>query len=353
MATVPDLRLWPAAAPVATAAEQAAAPARSRRPGLARGVAILLAALLAAVVASLLIGSTSASPAALLDPDHADRAILLKRWDRTLLGLTVGAALAVAGTCMQGLTRNPLADPGLLGVNAGAAFAMVLAISLLGVSTLDQYLWFGFLGAALAAVVVHLVASIGRDGATPAKLTIAGAALTAGLVSWTTGVLLVDRQALEQIRRWQVGSVAGRDPDVLLTALPFLLVGGAIALATAGVLNTLALGDDLARGLGRRTAVDRVVVGVAIVLLAGTSTAIAGEVAFLGLVVPHVVRRLVGADYRRLVPFGAGYGAVLVVVADTLGRVVLPPAEVQVGVTATVIGVPALIWMVARRPRSL
>ncbi len=326
----------------------AAPPARAARPRLARSVAFLLVTLLAAVALSLLIGSTLASPAALLDPDHLDRAVLVKRWDRTLLGLVIGAAFAVAGACMQGLTRNPLADPGLLGVNAGAAFAMVTALSYLGAHSLGEYVWYGFLGAAVAAVLVHLVASTGRDGTTPAKLTIAGAALTAGLASWTTGVLLVDRQAVEQIRRWQVGTVAGRDSDVLLTVLPPLLLGAVLAIATAGVLNTLALGDDVARGLGRRTAVDRVVIGLAIVLLAGTGTAVAGPIAFIGLVVPHVVRRFVGADYRRILLFSAGYGAALIVVADTIGRVAFPPAEIQVGVTATVIGVPALIWLVGR-----
>ncbi len=307
--------------------------------GTTASAAILVAVLVVTVALSLLIGSTHFT---------LDQAVLVKRWDRTLLGLAVGAALALAAACMQGLTRNPLADPGLLGVNAGAAFAMVTAISYLGIHSLGQYLWFGFLGAAGAAVAVHGVASLGRSGATPAKLVIAGAALTAGLSSWTTGLLLVDRQAVEQIRRWQVGTVAGRDVDVLLTALPTLAVGAVLALVMAGALNSLALGEDLARGLGRRTAVDRVVVGVAIVLLAGTATAVAGPIAFIGLVVPHAVRRIVGADYRRVLPFSAGYGGVLVVAADTVGRVVLPPAEVQVGVTATVVGVVALVIMLRR-----
>jgi iron complex transport system permease protein len=323
---------------------------RQRRPGppLTRSVAILLAALLVAVVLSLLIGSRLVPPAAILDAADPDHAVIVKRWDRTLLGLVVGAAFALAGACMQGLTRNPLADPGLLGVNAGAAFAMVTAISFLGIHSIGQYVWFGFIGAAAAAVVVHFVASLGRDRATPAKLVIAGAALTAGLSSWTTGLLLVDRDAVEQIRRWQVGTVAGRDSDVLLIVLPELLAGAVLALLMAGALNSFALGDDVARGLGRRTGLDRAVVGLAVVLLAGTATAVAGPIAFVGLVVPHVVRRLVGADYRRILVFSAGYGAVLVVVADTVGRVILPPTEVAVGVTATVIGVVALIWIVTR-----
>lgn len=330
----------------------ATVPELARPARVPASVVALAAALAAVVLGSLLIGSTAVSPAALLDGTHVDHAVLVKRWERTTLGLAVGAALALAGACMQGLTRNPLADPGLLGVNAGAAFAMVTAISYLGAHSLGEYLWYGFLGAALAALLVHLVASVGRDGATPAKLTIAGAALTAGLASWTTAVLLLDRQAVEQIRRWQVGTVAGRDSDVLLTVAAPLIAGAVLALAMSGALNSLALGDDLARGLGRRTALDRALVGAAIVLLAGTGTAVAGPIAFIGLVVPHVVRHLVGADYRRVLAHSAGYGGVLVVAADTLGRVVLPPSEVQVGVMATLIGVPGLIWVVGRGRRA-
>lgn len=317
-------------------------------PSLLRSALLLTGVLLVVVVASILVGSRMVSPTLLLESAHPDHAIFVKRWERTGFGLVVGAAFALAGACMQGLTRNPLADPGLLGVNAGAAFAMVTAITFLGVGTLGAYLWFGFLGAAAAAVLVHFVASIGRGGATPAKLTIAGAALTAGLTSWTTALLLLDRGALEQIRRWQVGSVGGRDPEVILTALPALAVGAALALAMAGALNAFALGEDLARGLGRRTALDRLLVGAAIVLLAGTGTAIAGPIGFIGLIVPHLVRRVAGADYRRLLPFSAGYGAALVVAADTLGRVILPPDEVQVGVTATVLGLVAVVWLVTR-----
>nr|WP_179503861.1 iron ABC transporter permease [Nocardioides daedukensis] len=310
---------------------------------------VLLLALVTVCIGSLLIGSTSVSPAALLDPDHADRAVIIKRWDRTLLGLLVGAAFALAGACMQGLTRNPLADPGLLGVNAGASFGIVTAIAWLGASSALSYLWFGLLGAAVATVVVHLVASFGRLGATPAKLAVAGAALSAGVGSWTTAVLLTDQGTFDQIRRWQVGSVAGRPDEVLMTCLPFLAVGGLIALASIRILNALALGEDLARGLGRRTARDRLLVGAAIVLLAGAGTAVAGPIAFIGLIVPHLVRALVGPDYSRVLPFSLGYGAVLVVASDTVGRVVLPPGEVPVGVMATVIGVPVFLWLVARR----
>ena len=300
------------------------------------------------VVLSVFVGSRSLPLSAVLDPADPAYAVYQARFDRTLLGLAVGAALGLAGACMQGLTRNPLADPGLLGVNAGASFAMVLAISVLGVSDLQGYLWFALLGAAVAAVLVHAIASLGRDGATPVKLAIAGAALTAAVTSWTSGVLLVDRKTMESFRFWQVGTVGGRGLDVLLTGLPFLLLGAVLALAGARLLNALALGDDLARGLGRRTARDGLVVGLAIVLLSGGATALAGPIAFVGLLVPHGVRLLVGSDYARILPLSAVAGALFTVLADTLGRVVLPPAEVQVGIMTAVVGVPAFLVLVRR-----
>jgi iron complex transport system permease protein len=311
-------------------------------------VAILVAAVVAVSVCSVLVGSQTISPSAVFDSTDAGHAIAMARIPRTLVALAVGAALGLAGACMQGLTRNPLADPGILGINAGASFAMVVAIAAFGVSELSTYVWFAFAGAAVAMVAVHAVASFGRDGATPMKLAIAGAAITAACASWTSGVLLTDRQTMEVFRFWQVGTVGGRDYDVLLTALPFLVAGAALALVSSRLLNTLALGDDLARGLGRRTAVDRVVVGVAIVLLAGGATALAGPIAFVGFLVPHAVRAMVGSSYALILPFSLGYGAVLTVASDTLGRVVLPPTEVQVGIMTAVVGVPAFLWLVRR-----
>jgi iron complex transport system permease protein len=307
-----------------------------------------VAAVVAVSACSVLIGSQTISPSAVLDPSDTGHAIAMARIPRTLVGLAVGAALGLAGACMQGLTRNPLADPGILGINAGASFAMVVAISVFSVSELSSYVWFAFGGAALAMVAVHAVASFGRDGATPMKLAIAGAAITAACASWTSAVLLTDRQTMEVFRFWQVGTVGGRDYDVLLTALPFLVVGAALALVSSRLLNTLALGDDLARGLGRRTAVDRLLLGAAIVLLAGTATALAGPIAFVGFLVPHGVRAIVGSDYALVLPFSLGYGAVLTVAADTVGRVVLPPTEVQVGIMTAVVGVPAFLWLVRR-----
>jgi iron complex transport system permease protein len=326
---------------------------RRRRTALPVSVAISVLALTGAGALSLLVGARAVPLASVWDGTHPLHAVVEARLDRTLLGLAVGAALGLAGALMQGLTRNPLADPGILGVNAGATFAMIVWMTAFGATSMGQFLPLAFVGAATAAAVVHGIASLGRDGATPMKLAITGAALSAGLASWTTGLLLADRRTMESFRFWQVGTVAGRGTDVLLAGLPFLVLGALVALAGARLLDTLALGDDLARGLGRRTTRDRLVIALAIVLLAGTATALAGPIAFVGLVVPHVVRALVGPDHRRLLPFSMLGGAVLVVVADTVGRIVLPPAEVQVGIMAAVVGVPVFIALVRRTGRAL
>ena len=317
--------------------------------GLSPSAATALAVAAGVVVAaSVLVGSDLDAVRAIFDTADPQHATITARVERTLLALAVGAALGLAGACMQGLTRNPLADPGILGINAGASFAMVLGISYAGISSASQYIWFAFVGAAVAAVLVHAIAALGRDGATPMKLAIAGAALTAAVTSWTSAILIMDLKTMESFRYWQVGTVGGRGLDVLMVGLPFLVVGAVLALTGARMLNTLALGDDLARGLGRRTAVDRIVLGVAIVLLAGAATALCGPIAFVGLIVPHAVRSLAGSDYSRVLPLSAICGGLLTVAADTVGRVVLPPAEVQVGVMTAVIGVPVFLALIRR-----
>jgi iron complex transport system permease protein len=297
---------------------------------------------------SVLIGARMLPLGPLLDGADPRHAIYGARIERTALALVVGAALGLAGACLQGLTRNPLADPGILGVNAGASFAMVTAISVLSVSGLGQYIWFAFTGAAAAAVLVHAIAAVGPGGATPLKIAVAGAALTAAVSSWTAAVLIIDRQTMETFRMWQVGTVGGRGLDVLLVGLPFLLLGAIGAVTGARLLNTLALGDDLARGLGRNTSRDRLVLAVTTVLLAGAATALAGPIGFVGLIVPHGVRALVGPDYRLVLPLSAGFGAALLVLADTVGRVVLPPAEVQVGIMTALVGVPVFLVLLRR-----
>lgn len=323
------------------------------RSALPASAAIAVAVLVGAGLLSVLVGARAVPMSAIWDGGHPLHPVIEASIERTLLGLAVGGALGLAGALMQGLTRNPLADPGILGVNAGATFAMVVGMSAFGFTAMSQFLPMAFLGAAAAALLVHVVASLGRDGATPMKLVITGAALSAGLASWTTGLLLADRRTMESFRFWQVGTIGGRGLDVLLAGLPFLAVGALLALAGARLLNTLALGDDLARGLGRRTTRDRLVIALAIVLLAGTATALAGPIAFVGLVVPHVVRSLVGPDHTRVLPFSMAAGAALVVVADTVGRIVLPPSEVQVGIMAAAVGVPFFLALVRRTGRAL
>ncbi|MCP2253810.1 iron complex transport system permease protein [Prauserella aidingensis] len=284
------------------------------------------------------------------DPGDVDHLVVSeRRVPRTLAGLLVGAALGLAGTLIQGVTRNPLADPGIFGVNAGAALFVVLGIAVFGVTSLTGYVWFGFAGAAAASAVVYAIGSLGRGGAAPLKLALTGAALTAALSSLQSAVLLTDPATHDRFRFWQVGSLAGRDPDVVGQALPFLVVGVAGALLLGKVLNGLSLGDDVARSFGQNTTTDRVWCGLAVVVLAGASTALAGPITFLGLAVPHLARTVAGPDYRRILPLSMLIGPVLLVLADVLGRVVARPGEVQAGVVTALLGAPVLVLLVRRR----
>lgn len=271
------------------------------------------------------------------------------RLPRTALGLLVGAALGLAGAVMQGVTRNPLADPGILGVTAGASLAVVLAIYLAGVTTLTGYVWWAFAGAAVVSVAVYALGSLGRDGATPVKLALAGAALTAFVGSLTSAILLIDVATLDQYRFWAVGSLAGRDGATALQVLPFLAVGTILALGTARTLNVLALGDDVARALGQRVAGGRLIGALAVVLLVGGATAAAGPIGFVGLTVPHVARALVGPDYRWVLPYSAVLAPTLLLGADVVGRLIARPGEIQVGIMTAVIGAPFFIALVRRR----
>jgi len=307
------------------------------------------------VLASACIGSRATSLGDVLRAfsafDGSDEHVIVRelRVPRTELGLLVGAALGAARALMQGVTRNPLADTQILGVNAGAALAVVVGIAAFGVSDLSGYVWFAFTGAAVAAVVVYSVASIGRDGATPVKLALAGAAMSAGLASITNAVLVVSQDTFDRYRFWQLGSVAVRDWGVVLDVLPFLAVGVLVALGTGRALNGLALGDDAARSLGQRTGVVRLVAATGVVVLCGAATAVAGPIGFVGLVVPHAARSLVGGDHRWVLPLSGLLGAALVVAADTLGRLLLPPSELQAGLMTAVLGAPVFVWLVRRR----
>ena len=305
------------------------------------------------VVASFAIGAReidlSSTVAALLGRGEGTDGMVVVdlRGPRTLIGLVAGAALGLAGALIQGVTRNPLADPGILGVNAGASLLVIVAITVFGVSSASGYVWFAFLGAALATVLVYLIAS-GRGGATPLSLTLAGAAVTAMLTAIITLVLLTDLGTLSQFRFWQVGSLTGRDLSVVATVAPFIAVGGVIALLLGRRLNALALGDELATGLGQSIALTRVAAAIAVVLLCGGATAIAGPIVFVGLVVPHVARRIVGPDYRWILAYSLLLGPILLLVADIVGRIVLRPAELEAGMLVAVIGAPVLVALVRR-----
>jgi iron complex transport system permease protein len=283
--------------------------------------------------------------------DNSDAHVIVTelRVPRTEIGLLVGAALGAAGALMQGVTRNPLADPGILGINAGAAFAVVLAIYVLGVSTTATYAAFALLGAGMSAVALYALGASGRDGATPIKVALAGAVLTALLVSLTSAVLIFDTRTLDEFRFWIVGSIAGRDSAVVLSVAPFIVAGLLVALLAGRWLNALALGDDVARSLGQRVGRVRAASALGFVLLSGGAVAAAGPIAFVGLTVPHVARTLVGADYRWIVPYSIVLGAILLLASDVLGRVVARPGELEVGIVTAVLGAPFFIWLVRRR----
>ena len=340
----------------ATRPAPARAPAVDRRP--ARTAPVLLvtaAALVLLCLASLAIGSRSIAPSTVLqaltayDPTSTDQLVVItSRLPRTVLGLLVGAALGLAGCVMQGVTRNPLADPGILGVNGGAALAIVVGISVFGVGSAGGYVWFALVGAAGASVLVYAVAALGREGATPVKLALAGAAATAFFGAVTTALLLSDQQTFDQFRFWQVGSLNGRGLDVAAQVLPFLAVGSVLALLLGRSLNTLALGDDVARGLGARVGLVRLASALAVVLLCGGATAAAGPVGFVGLTIPHVARALVGSDHRRVLPVSMLLAPILLLTADVVGRVVARPGEVQVAIVTAVLGAPVFVALVRR-----
>lgn len=323
---------------------------------LAAGLLVSFAALCAVLAISLVVGARPTSLSSAIDavvaydPGIDDHVIVRDlRLPRTVVGLLAGIGLGLAGAVMQGITRNPLADPGLLGVSAGAALAVVLAIHLFGVASLTGYVWFAFAGAALASCAVYLLGATGRDGATPIKLALAGAALTALLGSITTGVLLVDASTLDQFRFWAVGSLGGRDTSMAIQAAPFVVVGTVLALGAARSLDVLALGDDVARSLGQRIGRVRAVAAVSVVVLAGTATAVAGPIVFVGLTVPHVARSITGPDHRWLLAYSAVLAPILLVGADVIGRVAARPGEVQVGIITALVGAPVFVALVRRR----
>jgi iron complex transport system permease protein len=267
------------------------------------------------------------------------------RLPRALIALLVGAALAVAGSLMQGLTRNPLADPGILGISAGAALAVVITTFLAGTVSIQVYTWIAFAGGAIAAIAVYTLGSVGRGGMTPLKLILAGAVLAYLMSALTTGILILSQRTLDEIRFWLAGSVAGRDLDVLLQVLPYVLVGLMVAFSLGKQITALTLGEDVARGLGLNTAWVKAIAIVTVVLLAGSAVALAGPIGFVGLIIPHIVRFWVGVDYRWILPYAAVWGAILLSIADLVARLIIKPQELPVGIMMALIGAPFFIYL--------
>lgn len=315
----------------------------------AAGGAIAVGCLMAAALASFGLGAVSVPMgdvvAFLTGREPVSAAILAARVDRTLVGLVCGAALALSGAILQGITRNPLADPGLLGINAGAALAIALGVVTGVGASQGTIVGLSLLGAAAAA---GFVALLSRGRTDPVLLVLLGAAVTAACLSAVSAVTIRNQAALEVMRFWQVGSIGGRGLPLLLPSLPVLLAGAAMTVWAGATLNTLAVGDDLATALGTRTRRARALLGTGAVLLAAGSVAVVGPIGFVGLVVPHIVRLLVGPDYRIVIAGSLVLGPVLLLTADIIGRVVMPPAEISAGLVVLLLGAPVLVALVRR-----
>lgn len=326
---------------------------RSRR-GRALWLILVLAGLVLACGLSLSLGTRDVGWADIVagvtgTTETMAQAVVAVRVPRTVLAVLAGAALGLAGAVMQGVTRNPLADPGILGVNAGAAMAVVIGMAWFGMQSLDAFLWTAILGAGVAACFVYAVGSLGRGGATPLKLALAGAATSIASASFTVAIILPRNDIAGGVRSWQIGGVGGASFDAILPGLPFLAVGLVLCLLSARSLNLLALGDEAAAGLGAQVAWARGAAALGAVLLCGATTAICGPIGFVGLVVPHMCRLLVGVDHRWLLPFSALTGGILLIVADVIGRIIARPSEMDVGIVTAFVGAPVFIWIVRQR----
>ncbi|WP_017586076.1 FecCD family ABC transporter permease [Nocardiopsis ganjiahuensis] len=336
-----------------------AATVRPPRRGRSLWLLLVLAVLLGLMFLSVAVGSRDVQWADIVaafggSAEGFNEAAVAKRIPRTLLAVIVGAALGVSGAVMQGVTRNPLADPGILGVNMGASLAVVVGMAFFGLATATGFIWSAILGAGVTALFVHVIGSMGRGGATPLKLALAGAATSAALASFIRALLLPRNDIADGAHSWQIGGVGGGTFATISHVLPFLVVGFVVCLLSARGLNLLALGDELAAGLGQRVAASRITASVGSVVLCGASTAVTGPIGFVGLVIPHMCRLLVGVDHRWLLPFSALTGAALLTAADVVGRIVARPGQIDVGIVTALIGAPFFIYIVRRQKvRSL
>ena len=345
----------------ATTASAEGSVCRMARQGQSRwsALAVGILSLMALSFASLSVGVRSIPVSVTLDAlfaydsGFAEHIIVHDyRLPRTLLGLLCGAAFGISGALIQAVTRNPLADPGILGVNSGAAFCVTLAVGVFGLQSIGAYIWASFAGAFTVAAVVYALGTAGRDGATPVRLVLAGVAISAVLAGIGSSITFLNPQAFDALRMWSIGSIAGRDMSVVETTAPFVMAGLIVAFVVARPLNAIALGDDLARTLGGRVLHARILAVIAITLLAGAGTAAAGPIAFVGLMVPHVVRWLTGPDQRWIIGLTMVYAPILLLAADIIGRLVLYPGELETGIVTTFVGAPVLILLVRRNRAS-
>lgn len=310
-------------------------------------------------VLSILYGSKSVDMEILFDAFFTNKesfsiSVVQARIPRTLFGILAGASLGVSGCLMQSITRNPIADPSILGINTGASLFVVVGIAFFSISSPSQYIWLGFTGAMLTAILVYGIASVGQSGATPIKLALAGAAVSMALMSLVNTIMLPNSQVMDSFRFWQTGSIGGAKWNMILVLLPYFILGLLLSFYLSSYLNTLALGDELATSLGINSKKVRAMAAFAGVLLCGATTALAGPIAFVGLMVPHIMRLLIGSNMHYLLPLSALGGSILLLGADIIGRVIASPAELEVGIITAILGAPVFIYIVRKvKIRSL
>jgi iron complex transport system permease protein len=318
---------------------------------LAGFILLALCVLASLALGSKNIGFSQAINALLNTQDMSFGALVVReRIPRTIFSIMAGASLGISGALMQSITRNPIADPSILGVNTGASLFVVIGIAFFNINTPNQYIWIALAGAAVTSVFVYVVASIGSGGMTPIKLALAGAATSAVLSSLVSAIILPRSSAMDTFRFWQVGSVSGATWDSIRLILPFIIVGLIISVVVTPALNVLALGDEVATGLGVNIGIIRIVCAIAGVILCGATTAIAGPIGFIGLMIPHSIRLIFGSNLKGIVPLSAIGGAALLIISDVLGRVIGSPGEVQVGIITAFLGAPILI-IIARKAK--
>ena len=288
------------------------------------------------------------------DPDSLEAAIILQRIPRTVFGILAGGALGISGALMQSITRNPIADPSILGVNTGASLFVVAGIAFFNITVAYQYIWLGITGAGVTAVFVYSVASVGKGGATPLKLALSGSAVSIVLGSLVSTIMLPNNRVMEAFRFWQVGSIGSATWENIMLISPFLIVGFIISMFISGYLNNLALGDEAATALGTNVVMTRTIGALASVLLCGATTALAGPIGFVGLIIPHIIRLIFGSEMSKMLPLSFLGSAILMLISDVIGRIISLPGETEVGIVTAVLGAPVFILAIRKgRVKSL